>query len=214
MSLLALEEETAKRALERRPLGARALLAGVLVLTTLTFIPSLRYQFVYDDEGQIVENEMISAWHFIPQYFQGHVWQHLFPNAVANYYRPLNILWFRLNDAMFGLRPAGWHASTILLHLAATALVFAIVLRLTTAPLVAAFTALLFGIHPTRHEVVAWVSGSTESLCAVLFLSAFLAYLNWRERRSITWMCASCLLYGAALLSKETAVVLPGLGGC
>jgi Flp pilus assembly protein TadD len=78
---------------------------------------------------------------------------------------------------------------------------------------VAAFTALLFGIHPTRHEVVAWVSSNSELLCAVLFLSAFLAYLNWRERRSITWMCASCLLYGAALLSKETAVVLPGLVG-
>ena len=48
----------------------------------------------------------------------------------GNYYRPLFLLWFRLNHAMFGLDPKGWHLTTILCHVAATYLVFGLVRRL------------------------------------------------------------------------------------
>ena len=139
------------------------------------------------------------------------VWQSLFPNSPGNYYRPINLLWFRINDALFGLRPEGWHATTLLLHVLATYLVYVLARRLTERPLVAAATALVFGAHPMRHGVVAWVSGSTESLWAVCFLGAFLAYLQSREGRRIRWMAASCVLYAIALLSKETAIMLPAM---
>lgn len=193
------------------PLSARALLAGVLALTALVYLPVLSYDFVYDDQGIIVENPTIRSWSFLPQYFKGQLWQHLFPNAPANYYRPLSVVLFRVNHALFGLHPMGWHAYTLLLHLLATALVFAIVRRITDRPYVAAVAGLLFGVHPSHHEVVAWISSTTESLCAVFFLAAFLAYLKSRERRTAAWMAASCLLYAAGLLSKETALVLPAV---
>jgi len=194
-----------------RPATDKALLAGIIVLTALIYLPTLRFEFVYDDQGIIVENTLVHSWRFVPEYFQGQLWQHLFPNAPANYYRPISALWFRINHALFGLHPSGWHASAIVLHLLATALVFSIVRRITDRPLLAAVAALLFAVHPTRHEVVAWVSGTTESLSAVLFLSAFLAYLKARERWTVAWMSFSCLLYAAGLLAKETAIVLPGL---
>ncbi len=134
----------------------------------------------------------------------------MFPNASANYYRPMNFLWFRVNDALFGLQPAGWHVMAILLHLLATALVFAIARRVTGRPLVAAVASLLFGIHPTRHEVVAWVSGTTESLWAVFFLLAFLAYLKSPGQDvSALEHAISCLAAGAGHMAKETAIVLP-----
>ncbi len=189
----------------------KALLAGIIVLTALIYLPTLRFEFVYDDQGIIVENTLVHSWRFVPEYFQGQLWQHLFPDAPANYYRPISALWFRINHALYGLHPSGWHASAIGLHLLATALVFAIVRRITDRPLVAGVAALIFGIHPTRHEVVAWVSGTTESLSVVLFLSAFLAYLKARERWTVVWMIFSCLLYAAGILAKETAIVLPGL---
>jgi len=177
----------------------------------LAYAATVQFAFVYDDTGQIVQNVLVQSWRFVPQYFHGQVWQYLFPNAPANYYRPLNMLWFRVNDAMFGLHPAGWHAAAILLHLFAVSPVYLLARRLTGRPLVAALTALFFAIHPMRHEVVAWVSGTTESLWSVLFLCAFLAYLKSRERHRVPWMAGSCLLYLAALLSKETAIVLPGV---
>ncbi len=195
----------------KREIGEGTLLGSVLAITALVYAATIRFQFVYDDHGQIVQNTLVQSWRFVPQYFQGQVWQYLFPNALANYYRPLNLLWFRLNDALFGLQPAGWHVLAILLHVFATALAYLIARRLTGRPLMAALTALLFGVHPMRHEVVAWVSGTTESLCAVLFLSGFLAYLKSRETARTRWMALSGLLYAAALLVKETAIVLPAV---
>ena len=74
----------------------------------------------------------------------------------------------------------------------------------------AAAAALVFGIHPMRHDVVGWVSGTTESLYAVLLFAAFLAYLRSREEdRRAAWMSLSCVWYGLALLSKEPAILLP-----
>ncbi len=195
----------------KREIGEGTLLGSVLEITALVYAATIRFQFVYDDHGQIVQNTLVQSWRFVPQYFQGQVWQYLFSNALANYYRPLNLLWFRLNDALFGLQPAGWHVLAILLHVFATALAYLIARRLAGRPLMAALTALLFGVHPMRHEVVAWVSGTTESLCAVLFLSGFLAYLKSRETARTRWMALSGLLYAVALLVKETAIVLPAV---
>lgn len=187
----------------------QTLLGGILALTALVYVATLRFDFVYDDQNQIVRNSLVQSWRFVPGYFKGHQWLTLFPNASANYYRPMNFLWFRLNDALFGLLPAGWHATAILLHLLATFLAYQIARRITGLPIVAALTALLFGIHPTRHEVVAWVSGTTESLWAVLFFLAFYAYLQSRERDRLRWTAISAVCYAAGLLAKETAIVLP-----
>jgi protein O-mannosyl-transferase len=187
------------------------LVAAILAVTALVYCATMRFEFVYDDEGQIVQNALIRSWRFVPQYFQGNVWQYLFPDEPGNYYRPLNVLWFRLNDALFGLGPSGWHAFSVLLHVLATFLAYQVARRLTGRPFVAAATALVFGVHPMRHEVVGWVSGTTESLWSVLFLGALLAYLRSREDQHARWMALSCLLYGAALLSKETAIMLPAI---
>src|SRR6202167_3469885 len=100
------------------------LLGGVLALTALVYVATVPFDFVYDDQNQIVRNTLVQSWRFVPGYFRGHQWLTLFPNASANYYRPMNFLWFRVNDALFGLQPAGWHAMAILLHLLATALAY------------------------------------------------------------------------------------------
>ncbi len=191
------------------PLNEHVLVASMLFVTALVYAATVRFQFVYDDDGQIVQNALIRSWKFVPQYFRGQVWEYLFPDAPANYYRPLNVLWFRINHAVFGLHPSGWHLAAVLLHLLATFLAYRVARRLTGRPLVAVLAALVFGVHPMRHEVVAWVSGTTESLWSVLFFCAFLAYLRSRENHRIVWMGISCLCYTAALLSKETAMVLP-----
>jgi protein O-mannosyl-transferase len=194
---------------DAKPIDESLLIGSILAVTAIVYAAVLRFPFVYDDNGQILQNAEIQAWRYVPQYFKGQVWQYLYPSAPGNYYRPLNLLWFRINDALFGLRPTGWHATTLLLHLVATYLAYVLARRLTHRPLAAAATALLFGVHPMRHGVVAWISGSTESLWAVFFLAAFLAYLRSREGQRLRWIAVSCALYAMALLSKETAIMLP-----
>jgi hypothetical protein len=183
----------------------------VITLTLVTYIGTLRFDFVYDDNGQIRDNPFIKSWQYVPQYFVSSAWKHLLPLAAGTYYRPLFLAWVRLNYALFNLRPFGWHATSVLLHLLVTWLVYLIVRKMTRRPNLAWLTALVFGLHPVHHEVVAWISGSTESLFAALFLAAFLAYLHSREGYRTRWTTISCGLYALALLSKETAIVLPFL---
>jgi Flp pilus assembly protein TadD len=187
------------------------IVAAVLIATLATYIGTLWYSFVYDDDGIIVSNSYIQYWRHVPRYFISQVWAQLFPRAGGNYYRPLFLLWLRVNDAVFGLRPLGWHAAAIALHLLVTFVVYLVARKVTNSIPAAGFAALVFGLHPMHAEVVAWVSGATESLCAVFVLGAFLAYLKSRESNPAIWMTISCALYAFAVFSKETGIMVPVL---
>jgi tetratricopeptide (TPR) repeat protein len=197
--------------LQGRGLKEPALVGFVLFFVAAVYIATLRFDFVYDDHGIIVNNILVRSWRYVPEYFLGRTWHAGFENAAVNYYRPLNFVWMRLNYALFGPHPLGWHATAILLHLLVTLLAYFVARRVTGRPLVAALSALIFGIHPMTHEVVAWVCGTTESLWSAFAFGAFLCYLKFRDTQRAMWLVGSCGLYAAGMLSKETAITLPAL---
>ncbi len=182
--------------------------ALVCALAFLAYLPTVGYQFVYDDKPQIIQNPAIHAWRYLPNYFTSHAWAELYPNVQGNYYRPLFLLWFRLNHALFGLDPRGWHLTSIVCHVAASCLVFALILRLAASRSIAFIAATLFALHPIHIESVAWVSGVTDPLMTILAIGSFLTFLRFRKGRQWGWMAASLALFALALLEKETAIVL------
>jgi tetratricopeptide (TPR) repeat protein len=185
------------------------LLAVVLAATFVVYSGTLNFQFVFDDVGQIVGNQLIREARFVPHYFQLHVWGQVAPNLKGNYYRPVFVLWLFLNYQLFGLNPLWWHVTTVLMHVGATALVFFLCRKLLRDDATALVAAALFGLHPVHIEAVAWISGVSEPLHAILFLGTLLSYIRARERRSSPWLAASLVLYVVTMLSKETALVLP-----
>ena len=183
----------------------------VLALTFAVYSPTLRYQFVHDDRGQIVENPAVHSWRFVPTYFTSHVWSAVMPAQLGNYYRPLFLLWLRINDAVFGNHAWGWHLTTILAHLLATFLVYLLALQLGISTMPAVLAALIFGLHPAHIEAVDWISGVTEPLLCVLLLGSLLSYIRWRRRSASRWKLLSLALFACALGEKETALIFPGL---
>ncbi len=184
----------------------------VLVLTFAVYIPTLRYKFVHDDRGQIVENPAVHSWHAVPTYFTSHVWAAVMPDQLGNYYRPLFLLWLRINAAAFGNQAWGWHLTTILAHVLATLLVYLLAWRLGIGRDVALLAALIFGLHPAHIEAVAWISGVTEPLLGIIFIASFLSYVRSRVEgaRALKWKAISLVLFALAMLEKETALILPG----
>ena len=150
------------------------LLVVALALTFIVYAGTLGFEFVYDDHEQVLENNYVHSWRFVGHYFTGHVWSNLYAKDPGNYYRPLFLLWLRVNHMLFGLEPWGWHLTTALAHLFATYLVYLLAVRLVRDPVTAGFAALIFGLHPVHIEAVAWVSGVTEPLLAVLLIPSFL----------------------------------------
>ena len=187
-------------------------MAIVLALTFAVYSQTLRYQFVHDDRGQIVENPAVHSWHAVPSYFTSHVWEAFDPEEHGNYFRPLFLLWLRINDAVFGNRAGAWHLTTILTHLLTTFLVYLLVWRVGMGREVALLAALIFGLHPAHIEAIAWISGVTEPLLGVLLIASLLCYLQSRREsgRVLKWQVISVVFFALALLEKETAVILPG----
>ncbi len=189
-----------------RPGVAEALACG---LAALVYAATLRFGFVYDDVLQILQSPALHEWRYLPQYFTSHVLAALYPHAGGNYYRPLLLLWLRLNYVLFGPDPMGWHATTVLCHVCATYLLFRIAWRVTGDRMAALAAAIIFGLHPVHIESVAWISGVSDPLMACFFLGSLWLFLESVEPVRTSKAIWSIVLFACALLTKETAVVLP-----
>ena len=186
-------------------------LALILAVVFLAYLDTLWFQFVHDDRFQILGNTWLRSWKYLPRYFTADVWAFQHPVFRGTFYRPIFLLWFRLQYLVFGLNPWGWHLCTVLCHVGVTLLVYYTAARLLEDRLAALFATLIFGLHPTHAEAVAWVSGVTEPLFAIFLFASYLCYLKKRAEpaHARTYLVASLGLYALASLSKETAVILP-----
>src|SRR5207248_2866153 len=139
--------------------------AVILLAVAAAYAYTLTFEFVYDDQAQIVATSYVHSWRFVPRYFQEHLWSHKISGA-GSYYRPLFLLWLLTNHTLFGLRPEWWHLTTVGIHLTVTLLFYLVTVRLARDRITAAMAALMFGLHPVHVESVAWVSGVSDPLVA------------------------------------------------
>ncbi len=191
------------------------MIAGILAVTFFAFVNSLQGDFVYDDRQQILNNPTITDLSNIPKMFTESVWQFLNKNdseAVGPYYRPLFNVALIVNYQLFKFQPFGWHLISILFHLAAVMLVYALARRWDMSLEAAAAAALLFGVHPVHSESVAWIAAIPDPMATVFILSSLLLYERYyhgeRPAKRLTLILSLALAF-MALLSKEVAVVYP-----
>jgi tetratricopeptide (TPR) repeat protein len=123
----------------------------------------------------------------------------------TGYYRPVVLASLRLDSWLSdALTVPTYHATNVLLHAAATWLVWLLARTVLATQFAAAAAALLFAVHPVHTESVAFVSGRTDLLASLFALAATWAWL----RRHVAASSAALLL---AALSKESAFVLPAV---
>lgn len=191
--------------------GTVEVLVGFLAL--LAYVGTLAFGFVYDDKVQILENPAIRHWASALQYFRQDVWAGLGMSSTATFYRPIFMLWLRVNDSLWGLQPACWHAGAAVLHAIASILVCRLAVRLTQSRAMACAVGILFALHPVHVESVAWVSGATDSLMAIFICGATLSFLEFEHGGKRRFLAASIVLATLSLLTKEPALLLPVLLG-
>ncbi len=187
-----------------------AAISLIIVCSIAVYANSLRGDFVCDDRPMLVNNPKIGDSRFLVESFTSGVWK----NSNLDYpdqflYRPLFLVNLYLNHRLWGSNAAGFHAMNLLLHVVNSMLVFFLIRRITLPDRLfpALGSALIFAVHPVHVESVSWISGATDLLATVFFLSAFLLYVrSTAERRSAT-LVFSVALYVLALLSKEVSVV-------
>ena len=206
----------------------------IIFISFLVYLNALRNGFVWDDMVLIADNEGINKW--------GYFWENFVRDFFDTtddtiefkygYYRPIISLSYMIDYAVWGLKPWGFHLSNIIFHTVSCILVYLIFNSLFNNRSISIITSLLFACHPIHTESVTWISGRTDIIAGMFFLSAFYLYqkalnplipnetnssLSNREilklffkQRKIFYIC-SITLFAIAMLCKEMVATLPFL---
>ncbi|HUG36258.1 MAG TPA: tetratricopeptide repeat protein [Candidatus Limnocylindrales bacterium] len=192
----------------------------VAAVTLLTFLPSLGHGFVnWDDDENFLWNP----------HYRGLGWAQLRWMATAvqqGVYVPIAWLTLGLDHVLWGMNPAGYHLTSVVLHSTNAVLLYLVARRLLAAGLGtardaepsirlgASVAALLFAVHPLRVESVVWITERRDVVVGLFTLLTVLAYLRAvrrgeRGRLHAGWYGAALAGFALALLSKAIVVALP-----
>jgi tetratricopeptide (TPR) repeat protein len=180
---------------------------ALAVLTVAVYWQTGRFDFVnYDDPPYVTENPHVRA----GLTAAGVRWA--FSSVLAGNWHPLTTLSHMLACELFGVEPAGHHLMNVVLHVAATLVLFAMLQATTGDTWPSAFVAALFAVHPLHVESVAWVSSRKDPLSALFGFGAMWAYAAWARRNGHGGTARYLLalaLFAASLMSKPMFVTLP-----
>lgn len=187
-----------------------------IILVTITFLVwgiSLQNGFVWDDRILIQKNESTISRISLSTAFFSDFWSTDTEAGTSNYYRPLVTLSYMVDYALFGLNPAGYHATNLIIHAGGVVCLWVLLGLLGVSFGGAALAAAIWAIHPAVAESVAWISGRTDSLATLFILLSILAAMRaYRgKREEPRYMYFSLAYFGAALLCKESAIITPVL---
>jgi tetratricopeptide (TPR) repeat protein len=161
---------------------------------------------VWDD--QLVARQQMAVLHSLREVF-------LPPPGIPQwtyaYYRPVVVLSYLLDQALFGRgAAAGPHVTNVICHLLATLAVWLLarrlLRRLATGDIAALVAATLFAVHPIHTEAVSWVTGRSDALATMLLLPALLLLLRWVDTGSRLGFALAPVAFLLACLSKEIAL--------
>ncbi len=187
-------------------------LGAALLLALAAYFTALQAPFQFDDIPFVAQNDALhSLW-------PPGRWIH----SGAQETRPLANLSFALNWAWTGAATWSYHALNLGLHATAVVLLFFLVqrtLRATgtrsarRADWVAAGAALLYATHAAHSESVIYIQGRPGLLATTFGLAALAraAFMlpQWNASHRVAGTAQTAALVALAVLSKESAAVLP-----
>ncbi len=173
--------------------------------TVAVYSQVVEFRFTgWDDPDYIYENTYVSQG-LTPE---GIRWAFSKPD-VGNWH-PLTWLSHMIDCQVYGLKyPGGHHVTSMLFHLANTALLYLLLSSMTGAAWRSALVAALFALHPLHVESVAWISERKDLLSAFFGLLAIGAYVRFARRGGAGWYVLMTVLFLLSLMSKQMLVTLP-----
>ncbi|KAF8773539.1 Protein O-mannosyl-transferase TMTC2 like protein [Argiope bruennichi] len=188
-----------------------AIIATVSGLSMVLYWNTLGADFAYDDSRAIKTNQDLLPSTPIGQLFFNDFWgTPLTHSGSHKSYRPLCVLTFRLNYALGGFDPWGYHFFNVVLH----TLVSALFTHFASAifchnPLPTLVAGLLFAAHPIHTEAIAGIVGRADVGACLFFLFALLSYMRYcKYRDKKVFLYASVAMSAASMLTKEHGVTV------
>jgi tetratricopeptide (TPR) repeat protein len=189
----------------------RVLLLGALLLSALVYLPTLTFDFVYDDHWTILANGFRRMPGDLPLLLGPRAHAANVPDA----FRPTLVAFDMASYQLLGVDAWRHHAASVLLHVGVVACLVAWLRGLRAPPAVWAASAALFGVMAIHAEAVTVVSFHEDLLAAAFGLGA----LALADRSGAAVRASSTVLLAAiagvlvllAAGAKLNAVTMLGL---
>jgi protein O-mannosyl-transferase len=177
----------------------------VAAAAIVPYLPALSYQFLnWDDNTYVLANPWIRGW-------SSENLIHIFTKPYFSNFLPLHLISYAVDYSLWGLNPLGYHLQSILLHALNAVLVLVVVRRMFGSAAMAFLAALLFAVHPSHVEAVAWISIRKDLLATTFALLTVYLYIQSAGAAKIQWgpYVLSVASFSLGLLSKVTIATLP-----
>lgn len=174
------------------------------LVALILYLPSLTYDYVYDDGLVIKRNS------FIQEGISGiaDLWTHTYTYGVGGFndglYRPVSTTLFALAHSVTA-EPWLGHLINVLLYAGAAWVLFQLLSAWKIGRTATLIGTLLFVVHPLHTEAVANIK-SADELCALLFGLLALKAVTQTETKQWSDYGWISLFFLLALLSKESAI--------
>jgi tetratricopeptide (TPR) repeat protein len=174
------------------------------VVALLLYLPTLKYGFVWDDRMLVLDNPLLARTNPVELFSRG-FWNN--PEAErgmdhTSYYRPLASVSLYVDRKVWGLRPAGYHLTNIVINSAVVFLTCLLLWELFGSVWLAGLGGLAVGIHPAMNCIATFISNRAYLLA--LFFLLVSAYALGRGQRGRTRFWPA--LFGGSLLLGSLAI--------
>lgn len=179
----------------------------IVLIAASLFYPVIDYQFIpFDDPAYVYENPHVLR----GLDFQSILWA--FNSNVVGNWHPITMITHLLDVEIYGTsNPGGHHLTNVLIHITNALLLYGLISFTAKNRNLALFVALLFAIHPTRIESVAWVAERKDVLYAFFLLLSLYSYAIWCQDNHKRFYIYSFLMLALSLMSKPMSVTAPFL---
>ena len=149
----------------------------LILATTITYFPVKDSEFIdLDDDVYVTDNPWIQQ----GLNLQSISWAMTsLREGVCN---PMTWISFMLDYQLFGLNPAGYQLTNLVLHLGSVLLLLGVLYRMTERFWPSLLVAALFALHPLNVESVAWVTERKNVLSTLFWMLSLWAYLEYLRK--------------------------------
>jgi len=185
----------------------------MVIVGVALYANTFHNKMFWDDNDFILNNQFVHDWSNFPKFFS----QNLIAGAglISNYWRPALLTMFSFEWHIWHGNPLGYHITNTLIHIADAILLTLLISKLFKNKSIAFFAGLIFLIHPLQTEAVTYVNSLGDSLSVLFIASGLLLYLKFLQTQEkphdSTAYLGSVGLFILALMSKETAIIMPAL---
>ena len=185
---------------------SRQIIIGLLLAAAVLAVywPVTGYDFIaLDDNLYVVENQHIQN----GLTCKGIAW------AMTTFYttnwHPLTWLSLMTDYELYGLNAAGYHGTSLFLHILNAIFLFLLLRRMTGKDGRSAVVATLFAVHPLNTESVVWIAERKNLLSTLFWILTILAYVRYAEKPKWGRYWPVFLLFALGLMAKPILVTLP-----